>query len=157
MLERPEDEGLLVGQGTEFSGWALFVQGGKGVYVSNCVKVALDQVRTPESLPVGREFALRYEYEPVDIGVGTVRLLVNGAVVASREGVRTAPMGFSNVTEGLQIGRGWATAIAYEHYSGSFPFSGTLRVVELQTDPTSQLQRSNFLDPGDVVTRSPRG
>ena len=150
MLERPDDTGLLVGQGSRLSGWALFVRNGKGVVVSNCVQVELTELQTRSALPVGREITLRYEYEPVGIGVGNVRLLVDGEVVASREGVRTAPLGYSNATEGLQIGRSWGTPIAYEHYEGSFPFTGRLRVVELETDPTSQIQRSSFADPGDA-------
>ena len=79
-----------------------------------------------------------------------MRLLVDGEVVMSREGVRTAPMGYHNAIEGLQIGHGWATPIAYEHYGGSFPFTGRLRVVELETDPASQFHRSSFADPGDA-------
>ena len=91
MLNRADDQGFLVGQGSELSGWALFVQDGHGVYVNNCVKLNVSEVRTSATLPVGREFSLGYEYEPVDIGFANVRLLVDGQVVAIGERVPAAP------------------------------------------------------------------
>ena len=148
-LNRADNQGFLVGQGSELSGWALFVQDGHGVYVNNCVKLHVSELRTSVALPVGREFSLGYEYQPVDIGFANVRLLVDGQVVAIGERVPAAPMGYSNVIEGLQVGRCWSTPIAYAHFRDSFPFTGSLRVVELRSDPASQLRRTNFADPGD--------
>ena len=81
---------FIVGQGSELSGWALFVQDGHGVYVNNCVKLHVSEVRTSVALPVGREFSMGYAYQPVDISVGNVRLLVDGQVVASGERVPAA-------------------------------------------------------------------
>lgn len=150
-LDGSEDHGLLVGQGSDLSGWALFVQDGRGVYVSNCVQVEVQELRTASPLPIGREFSLRFEYEPLDIGYGKVRLRVDGEIVATAERVRTAPMGYSNALEGLQIGRSWATPISYEHYRGAYPFTGRLRLLELETDPATQIRRSNFADPGDAA------
>ena len=149
-LDGADDHGFLVGQGSELSGWALFVKDGRGVYVSNCVQVAVCELRTASPLPIGREFSLRVEYEPLDIGLGTVRLRVDGEIVGTSERVRTAPLGYSNALEGLQIGRSWATPIAFEHYRGSYPFTARLRLLELQTDPTTQLCRSSFADPGET-------
>ena len=119
------------------------------MYVNNCVKLHVTEVRTSVALPVGREFSLVYEYEPVAIGVGNVRLLLDGQVVASGERVPVAPMGYSNVVEGLQVGRCWGTPIAYAHFQAAFPFTGTLLKVELRSDPASQLRRTNYADPGD--------
>ena len=63
--------------------------------------------------------------------------------------VPAAPMGYSNSIEGLQVGRCWSTPIAYAHFRDSFPFTGRLLVVELRSDPASQLRRTNYADPGD--------
>ena len=150
VLNRADNQGFLVGQGSELSGWALFVQDGHGVYVNNCVKLHVSELRTSVALPVGREFSLGYEYEPVDIGFGKVRLLVDGQEVAIGERVPAAPMGYSNSIEGLQVGRCWSTPIAYAHFRDSFPFTGSLLVVELRSDPASQLRRTNYADPGDA-------
>ena len=113
------------------------------MYVNNCVKVHVSEIRTSVALPVGCEFSLGYEYEPVDIGFGDVRLLVDGQVVAAGMRVPAAPMGYSNVIEGLQVGRCWSTPIADAHFQDSFPFTGRLLVVELRSDPASQLRRTN--------------
>ena len=43
------------------------------------------------------------------------------------------------VQEGFSVGRGWGPAVAYEHYEGAYPFTGELRVIELETDPASQV------------------
>jgi len=55
------------------------------------------------------------------------------------ERMRITPMGYSMVQEGFSVGRGWGPPVAYEDYEGAFPFSGTLRCVELETDPDSQV------------------
>ena len=154
-LDCADDQGFVVGQGSDLSGWALFVQDRHGVYVNNCVKLHFTEVRTPLALPLGREFSLAYEYHPLDIGYGEVRLLVDGQVVAVGERVPAAPMGYSNVVEGLQVGRCWSTPMAPAHFSDSFPFTGKLRVVELRIDPASMLSRTNYADPGDDKPQPP--
>jgi hypothetical protein len=45
--------------------------------------------------------AVRYDWEPTAVGMGSVRLWVSDAVVAEADGVPTAPMGYSMVQEGL--------------------------------------------------------
>jgi len=154
-LHLPVDSGFVVGQGSELSGWALLVREGAAAYVSNCVQVAMGELHYGP-LPVGREFSLGIEVEPVEIGVGRVRMLLDGQVVASAERIRCAPMGYSNVIEGLQVGRCWGTPIAPQHYRGEFPFTGTIRMVELRTDPASQLRRDSFADPGETAVATRR-
>ncbi len=48
---------------------------------------------------------------------------------------------------------GWSTPIAYAHFRDSFPFTGSLLVVELRSDPASQLRRTNYADPGDAKSQ----
>ena len=98
---------------------------------------------------MSREFSLGYELESLDIGFGQVRLLVDGKLVATGERVPTAPMGYTNLGDGLQVGRCRSTSMASRHFLGFFPFAGSLMVVELRTDLSSQLRRTNYVDPGD--------
>lgn len=51
----------------------------------------------------------------------------------------TAPRGYSMVQEGLCIGRSWGPSVSRAHYVEPFPYTGTLRVVGLRTDPSAQL------------------
>ena len=138
-LERPDDEGILVCQGAELGGWSLFVQGGRPRYVHNVLRIEFTGVAGAEPLPVGREVAVRLEYEPIEQGWGRARLLVDGEEVGVNERMRITPMGYSMVQEGFAIGRGWGPPVAYEDYEGEFAFTGSLRCVELETEPDSQV------------------
>ena len=91
---------------------------------------ALDALELDEALELEDDV----ECEPVEAGVSNVRICLEGAPVASRDRVRMAPLGYSNVIEGFQVGRSWGRSPAYKHFQEPFPFSGTLRVVELATD-----------------------
>ena len=125
-------------QGGELAGWSLFVKNARPYYVHNVLKMEMHELVGPP-LPVGRECEVRVEYRPTEQGWGTAALVVDGEVVDSSERFRITPMGYSMVQEGLCIGRSWGTPVAYEHYRGAFAFAGDIRVVELRTDPTSQV------------------
>jgi arylsulfatase len=136
-LDRPDDHGLLVSHGANLAGWALYVRDRRVTYLNNHLKLDLAELTTPE-LPVGREVAVRYEWEPVVAGVGHVRLFVDGDLAAGADDVKSARRGYSMVQEGLSIGRSWGPPVSEQHYHGAFDFTGTLRVVELRTDPSRQ-------------------
>ena len=138
-LQSADDEGVLASQGAELGGWVLFLQNGRPRYVNNVLRMEFTEVAGAEPLPVGREVAVRVEYEPIEQGWGTARLLVDGEEVGRNERMRIAPMGFSMVQEGFCVGESWGPPVAYEDYEGAFPFTGSLRCVELETDPDSQV------------------
>ncbi len=138
-LNRPDDEGILASQGAELAGWVLFIDQGRPRYVHNVLRIEFTEVSGDVRLPVGREVAVRLEYQPIEQGWGRARLLVDGVQVGVNERMRITPMGYSMVQEGFSVGRGWGPPVAYEDYEGAFPFSGTLRCVELETDPDSQV------------------
>ena len=141
-LSSPDDAGLLVSHGGSLAGWALYARDRRVTYINNNLKLSLFELSTDE-LPVGREFAVRYEWQPTAFGVGTVRLFVDDHLVASADEVATAPRGYSMVQEGLSLGRAWGPPVSEAHYHGSFEFTGELRVVEMRTDPTRQVAPTN--------------
>jgi hypothetical protein len=120
------------------AGWALYVREKRAVYVNNRLQLSTFVTTTGE-LPIGREVVVGYEWQPSAVGVGTMRLLVDGVVVSETAGVETTPRGYSMVQEGLQIGRSWGPSVSSDHYDGTFAFTGSLRHVELRTDPSGQL------------------
>jgi arylsulfatase A-like enzyme len=138
-LQSADDEGLLVCQGAELGGWALFVQNGHVRYVHNVLQIEFTEVQTSAPLPVGREVEIRMEFEPIEQGWGRARLVIDGQEAGVNERMRIAPMGYSMVQEGLAVGRGWGPAVAYDDYEGAFPFTGSLRCVDLTTDVDSQI------------------
>lgn len=137
-LRTRDDRGLLVSHGANLGGWALLVDGGRAVYLNNHLRLTTTELTTPR-LPVGRELELRYEWVPIEAGLGTARLVVDGDVVAEASDVPSNPRGYSMVQEGLCIGRAWGPSVSHAHYDGSFAFTGDLRVVELRTDPARQI------------------
>ena len=149
LLRSEGDHGLIVSQGGNLGGWALLVMGGRAVYINNFLKLEVSVMRSSSALPVGREFLLEYSYEPLVVGRANVRLLVDGQEVARLDDMPTAPRGYSHQQEGLQVGRSWGPSVSKQHYRGSYAFTGEMQVVEMRTDPSSQLHPSSFRDPGD--------
>ena len=133
------DAGVLVCQGGELAGWSLFVQNGRAHYVHNVLKIEMSELVSADPLPTGQPIEVRVDYQPIEQGWGRAVMSVNGAIVATNERMRITPMGYSMVQEGFAIGKSWGTPVAYEHYQGTFEFTGDLRVVELRTDPAGQV------------------
>ncbi|MEM7141855.1 MAG: arylsulfatase, partial [Actinomycetota bacterium] len=138
-LDSAEDSGILACQGAELGGWVLFVDAGRPRYVHNVLQIEFTEVSGADALPIGREIEVRLDYEPIEQGWGVARLHVDGVEVGVNERMRIAPMGYSMVQEGFTVGRGWGPPVAYDDYHGPFPFSGSLRCVELRTDPAAQV------------------
>lgn len=61
----------------------------------------------------------------------------------------TAPSGYSMQQEGLQVGRSWRPPVSKQHQFGAYAFTGEMQVVEMRTDPSSQLRPESFRDLGD--------
>lgn len=133
-LERADDEGYVAGCGGELSGWALYVRDRRVTFVDNRLQVTTSAVTTRGALPVGEEVAVTLQWDAVDFGSGEATLLLGGEVVV-RSGL--IPHGRSSpVQEGFQVGRSWAPSVARDHFVAPFPFTGTLRVVEVRAaDP----------------------
>ncbi len=138
-MRRPDDAGLLVSQGANLGGWALCVIGGKALYINNYLQLSTFVAET-DPLPVGRRLALRAGWEPLEPGVGTLTLHLDGTEVCREERVPSAPRGYSMVQEGLCVGRSWGPSVSSRHYSGRFEFTGQIHVVELVSDPAAQLK-----------------
>ena len=64
----------------------------------------------------------------------------HGQPSATLEEIYTAPMMYSFVVEGFQIGASWGTPVACGHYQGRYPFSGEIDriVVEVAPQPTTE-------------------
>lgn len=137
-LRRPDDAGLLVSQGANRGGWAVCVIAGRAVYINNYLQLSTFEAATG-ALPVGRRLALRVGWEPLEPGLGTLSLHLDGAQVCRAARVPSAPRGYSMVQEGLSVGRAWGPSVSSRHYSGPFEFTGDIHVVELVSDPGAQI------------------
>lgn len=140
MLRSSSDRGILFAVGGSVGGFALYVRGRRLVYVNNNLKLSTTALSSDCLMPLGREVEVRYEWHPIEVGVGEVKLFLNDAGTATMARVHTAPLGYTFVQEGLQIGRGWGPSIAPDHYDTPFEFTGSLRAVELEIYPPSEAE-----------------
>ena len=108
--------GVLVAQGGRFGGYALYLDRGVPVYVSNFYGKEFRYARAAHPLAAGRH-GLRVEATLVDPMTGSfvVRLLVDEAEVAKVELPVTVPLRFSLAGEGLCCGYDDATAVSVEY------------------------------------------
>jgi len=125
--------GVLVAQGGDAGGYAMFVDGGHLRYVYNYVGRDQFELESPDVLPEGRH-ALRYEFEPTGEpdfkngkGVpGRGQLYVDGELVANAEFPHTTPFIFE--LEGLSCGYDFGSPAA-GGYEPPFAFNGTIHNV----------------------------
>lgn len=113
-------EGVVVSVGGAQGGWSLFIQAGHAHYVHNFLRIRSHKVSS-RPLPVGR-IQLSFEFMPTGKGLGTLQLFVNGVSQGEPQTIETAPMAYSAVQDGMQIGRQWGPPVAYADYQGDFSF-----------------------------------
>ncbi|GIU88305.1 MAG: arylsulfatase [Acidimicrobiia bacterium] len=125
-------EGVLCSQGSALGGWTLFVRGGTLSYVHNLASWRTYRVDGPCTLGPGpHTIEFRFHRTGEHRGVGV--LVVDGTEVGRGELKRTTPIRFSLTGVGLWCGRGGNLAVC-DDYEGPFPWTGTLRRVEVEVD-----------------------
>jgi arylsulfatase len=138
---RDGESGVLVAQGSDSGGYALYLKDHRLHYVYNYLGVEQFQIATDATIGQGRH-ELRFEFEPTappDIahGKGTPargQLYVDGKLAAQGDLPVTIPVNIG-IVAGLSVGRdeGAAVTTAYE---GPFAFTGDLEkiVVDVSGD-----------------------
>jgi hypothetical protein len=127
-VESADAQGVLVKHGAGHGGHVLFVQDGRLHYIYNFMGEDEQEVSAPDPLPLGRHvFGVRYNrggtVEGSHTPLGTVELHIDGAVVATRDGVRTHPGMFGLSGGGVGVGRNDGQAVS-SRYQAPYPFTG---------------------------------
>jgi arylsulfatase len=130
-------EGVLLAQGGNTGGFALYVQDRKLHYVHNYVGTEEIHFESAEEIPEGR-VELGFDFEPTgkpDVvrgkgAPGRGELYINRKRVAEREIPVTVPLSFS-LSEGLSCGRDAGPPVT-QSYRPPFHFSGRIEQVEVQ-------------------------
>jgi arylsulfatase len=133
--------GVLVSHGSRFGGYALFVQDGYLTYVHNYLGLNEFTLRSSAPVPTGAA-TIRFEFNvtgfpDIDQGRGTpghARLLINNQVVGEMDLPYTVMVSFDQ-NQGLTAGRGGPLPVT-STYADAFPFSGTLKQVVLEVQPS---------------------
>ena len=133
-LEIPESgaEGMLITHGGRFSGWGLYVLGGKPVFCYNLAGVQRYTVAGKDKLAPGKH-TVALDFKPDGPGLGkggTARLTVDGKSVAEGKIARTLPFRMS-LDETLDCGEDTGTPVS-EDYHVPFKFTGQIGKVAIR-------------------------
>ncbi|MCT7367785.1 arylsulfatase [Mycolicibacterium llatzerense] len=120
--------GVLFKQGAGHGGHVLFVKDGRLQYVYNFMGEDEQTVIAADPLPTGRHvLGIRYDrtgtVENSHTPLGDVTLYIDGAVAATRVGVRTHPGTFGLAGGGVKVGSNTGQAVC-SAYQAPFAFSG---------------------------------
>ena len=102
---------MIIAQGGNIGGWALYAKGGKLKYCYNLLGIQYFYVEATSALPAG-EHQVRMEFAYAGGGLGkggTVSLFVDGKKVGEGKVAATAAMIFS-ADDGCDVGRGHGIA-----------------------------------------------
>jgi arylsulfatase A-like enzyme len=138
--------GVLFSQGSRFGGHALYVRGGRLVYVYNFVGQAVQEVESETEVPVGHVvLSASFDREGNTMPAqGTLSLYIRDQKVGSGT-VRTQPGKFGLGGGGLVVGRSGAEPVT-DNYPGQRPWAftgGQLRrvVVDVSGEPFVDLAK----------------
>lgn len=132
-IEIPKDgaEGVVVALGGRAGGFSLFVKDSRLVFENNSFNIARDVLVSPDRLPEG-SLEVAVVFIPADKGAaswgaGTVKMEINGAVVAERELARLAT---SELNESLDVGKDLRSPVS-NAYHAPYAFTGKIQRVRL--------------------------
>ncbi|MBW2086405.1 MAG: arylsulfatase, partial [Deltaproteobacteria bacterium] len=128
-VERPDASanGVLVAHGTQNTGFSWYIKDEQMVFDSN-VFTDHHVVRSEQKVPVGPStLGVRFTWNDQK---GTMTLLINGNECGSME----VPSTVRTYTTGMSIGRDSLSPVT-DDYEAPFPFSGTIRRVEVNMQP----------------------
>ncbi len=127
-VEIPEGgaEGMLITQGGRFAGWALYLLGGKPVFLYNLAGVDRYSATGKDKLAPGKHTVeLDFKTDGAGLGKGgTATLLVDGQPAGEGKIARTLPFRMS-LDETLDVGEDTGTPVS-EDYRVPFKFTGTI-------------------------------
>jgi arylsulfatase len=127
IIERTDAEGVLLSQGAEAGGHALYVKHGRLHYVYNWLGERIQEVHSDSVIPTGKhvltaEFEMTGDDERTQSAMGTLKLYVDSEAVGSSE-LMTQPGAFGLSGSGLAVGRSGASPPSPE-IRAPFPFKG---------------------------------
>jgi arylsulfatase len=123
----PSAKGVLITQGGNPGGWAIYVQDGRLVFDYNYAGIEHYRIVSSESLPAASDkLEVRFAYEgksPKEFGRGgAVSLWADGRKLGEGRLEKTLPAMFS-ILEGMDVGADYGSPVS-EQYPFPFPFAG---------------------------------
>jgi arylsulfatase A-like enzyme len=125
-------EGVIIAQGGNIGGWALYAHGGKLKYCYNLLGIHQFYVESADKLPPGdHQVRMEFTYEGGGLGKGGIAALyVDGKKVGEGKVGATAAMIFS-ADDGCDVGMDTGSPVSPDYGSRGNEFSGQIKGVQL--------------------------
>lgn len=132
-------EGVIIAQGGNIGGWAMYAKGGKLKYCYNLLGVQYFYVESGDVLPPGEhQVRMEFAYDGGGLGKGgTATLLVDGQAVGTGRIGATAAMVFS-ADDGCDVGRDTGAPVAEDYGPTHNTFNGEIKGVLLAIDEAAE-------------------
>jgi arylsulfatase len=125
-------EGVIIAQGGNIGGWALYAKGGKLKYCYNLLGLRYFYAESEGTLPAGdHQVRMEFAYDGGGLGKGgTATLYVDGKQVGQGKVGATAAMIFS-ADDGLDVGMDTGAPVSTEYGPRGNEFTGRVKGIEL--------------------------
>jgi arylsulfatase A-like enzyme len=132
-------EGVIIAQGGNIGGWALYAKGGKLKYCYNLLGIDYFYVEAADALPAGdHQVRMEFAYAGGGLGKGgDVTLFVDGKAVGSGKVAATAAMVFS-ADDGCDVGIDNGSPVSEDYGARGNGFTGVVKGVELSIADASE-------------------
>jgi arylsulfatase len=144
-------EGVIVAQGGNIGGWALYAKGGKLKYCYNLLGVQYFYVEATSLLPAGaHQVRMEFAYAGGGLGKGgKVSLFVDGKPVGEGAVAATAAMIFS-ADDGCDVGVDTGSPVSEDYGPQGNAFSGRVKGVQIALGDASE-SSDHLVSPEDAV------
>ena len=144
-------EGVIVAQGGNIGGWALYAKGGKLKYCYNLLGVQYFYVEATSALPVGaHQVRMEFAYAGGGLGkAGKVSLYVDGKPVGEGTVAATAAMIFS-ADDGCDVGVDTGSPVSEDYGPRGNAFSGRVKGVQIALADAAE-SSDHLVSPEDAV------
>jgi len=148
-IDQPGVTGVIVAQGANFGGWALYAHEGKLKYVYNFIGMQTYEVEASEALPVGKhQVRMEFKYDGGGLGQGGVSTLyVDGAQVAEGRIEHTHAIIFS-ADSTLMVGNKTGAPISKDFGRKNNSFTGKVNWANIEVGEDTQ---EHLIDPEEWV------
>jgi arylsulfatase A-like enzyme len=153
LIEAPESNanGVIIAQGGNIGGWALYVKDGKLKYCYNLLGIHYFYVEAGSTLTPGEhQVRMEFKYDGGGLGKGgTASLYVDGNKVGEGKVAATAAMIFS-ADDGLDIGGDTGSPVSQEYGPHGNEFTGRVKGVEITIAEAAD-SRDHLVDPEQAI------
>ncbi len=144
-------EGVIVAQGGNIGGWALYAKGGKLKYCYNLLGVQYFYVEATSALPAGaHQVRVEFAYAGGGLGKGgVVSLYVDGKPVGNGPVAATAAMIFS-ADDGCDVGVDTGSPVSEDYGPHGNGFTGRVKGVQIAIAEAAE-SSDHLVSPEDAV------